>query len=457
MTSPKVVIIGLDSVPPALAFDQYKKQMPHLSALCRGGTFGPMRSTDPPITIPAWISMTTGIPPGQLGMYGFQRHTHGVASRVVTPADIKAPQIWDLVERKKQKSVVVSVPLTYPAKNSPFVTMTTGFLTPSTRTRWTNRPSLAKELEHRFGKYIIDVSDFRNKEIDCVFSDCKALTQQHFQIFRYLLKKEQPQFAMVVDLGPDRLHHAALRYILKSHPAAISSPMGAQYYKLLDDEIGRTLEGVGPDTVVMVVSDHGVKPLRGSFCVNEILIASGDITLVGDYPKTPTPLEKLQIDWSRTTAFGKGGYVGRIFLNQKNREPRGIVSAAERAAHLERLKLLFTSIGAPEHHFQHRVYEPQELYPNAAGYAPDLTIYFDDLNYRAAGTIGHGAIQIPTNDRGPDDANHDYNGIFAINRNPPSQRPTPPQSSFGICDVFATALHHLELAAPPNTTGNIIA
>ncbi|MBN2342615.1 MAG: alkaline phosphatase family protein [Deltaproteobacteria bacterium] len=450
MTPPKVIIVGLDSVPPALAFQYYKDVMPNFSALCDEGSFGPLRSTDPPITIPAWVSMTTGKNPGQLGMYGFQRHIGPGKARLICTDDIQFPRIWDLAAASKQRSVVVSVPLTYPAKPSPLITMTTGFLTPSTETRWATRPSLARQLHEQFGEYIIDVSDFRSTDIKRIYRDCVQFTQQHFAIFRHLIRSTAPQFAMMVDLGPDRLHHAALRYILPTHPKFEPSDIGRRYYQLLDNEIGRTLELAGGDTLVMVVSDHGVRPLEGCVCINELLINQGYLVLDEPYPTTPTPIEKLRIDWSRTVATAKGGYVGRVFihtntnssLHAQNTQRRNLLHSIRRC-----IETLPSPTESPLHH---KIFHVDELYPEATGTPPDLTIYFDNLRLRAAGTIGHRALFIPTNDNGPDDANHDYHGILAANQ------PLDNSTEYLIYDVFQTALHALGLPMPTQTNGRAL-
>ena len=47
------------------------------------------------------------------------------------------------------------------------------------------------------------------------------------------------------------------------------------YYRYLDDEIGRLLELLTDDTIVLVVSDHGAQRLDGGFCVNEWLVREG--------------------------------------------------------------------------------------------------------------------------------------------------------------------------------------
>jgi predicted AlkP superfamily phosphohydrolase/phosphomutase len=37
----------------------------------------------------------------------------------------------------------------------------------------------------------------------------------------------------------------------------------------------------------------------------------------------------VAIDWSRTKAWGDGGYYGRLLLNVQGREPQGIIPPAE--------------------------------------------------------------------------------------------------------------------------------
>ena len=45
---------------------------------------------------------------------------------------------------------------------------------------------------------------------------------------------------------------------------------------------------------------------------------------------------------------------------------------------------------------------------------PDLIVYFGNLDWRSAGTLGHPSIWIRDNDTGPDEANHDRYGIFIL-------------------------------------------
>ena len=61
--------------------------------------------------------------------------------------------------------------------------------------------------------------------------------------------------------------------------------------------------------------------------------------------------------------------------------------------------------------WENLAYTPQELYKNPRGQLADLMVYWDNLSWRAAGTIGHESMYLLENDTGPDDGVHDIDGI----------------------------------------------
>ena len=71
---PKVLVIGLDGATWQL-FRPWASagRLPRLAALMQRGTWGPLRSTIPPLTLPAWSSLMTGRNPGGHGIYAFWR------------------------------------------------------------------------------------------------------------------------------------------------------------------------------------------------------------------------------------------------------------------------------------------------------------------------------------------------------------------------------------------------
>jgi predicted AlkP superfamily phosphohydrolase/phosphomutase len=162
----------------------------------------------------------------------------------------------------------------------------------------------------------------------------------------------------------------------------------------------------------MVVSDHGAKKMDGAICVNDWLMEKGYLRLKGAVEQ-PTRLTVDMIDWEKTRVWAEGGYYSRMFLNVQGREPQGIVPQADYEAFREGLKKELESLEDEEGRtLGTRVFRAEDVYRSVKNIPPDLIVYFGDLNWRGAGTVGNGRIYIYENDTGPDDANHAQDGIF---------------------------------------------
>jgi len=128
-----------------------------------------------------------------------------------------------------------------------------------------------------------------------------------------------------------------------------------------------------------------------------------------------TPFARAPIDWSRTVAWGEGGYYSRIFLNVKGREPRGVIAPDDyervRTDLAARLEAMTDESGRA---LGTMVYKPERIYREVRGVAPDLIVLFGDLHWRSVGTFGHGTVWVYENDTGPDDANHAMHGLYIL-------------------------------------------
>ena len=194
--------------------------------------------------------------------------------------------------------------------------------------------------------------------------------------------------------------------------------------------------------------------MEGSICVNEWLIRAGYLTLL-ETPTTPTPFAKLKIDWSKTKAWGDGGYYSRIFLNVRGREPQGIVDPADYENLRSELAAKIEAIPGPDGNpIGTRILRPEDLYKFRHGVAPDLMVYFGNLAWRSAGTVGRTSIYTFENDTGPDDANHGQYGIFIAR--PPSGNPGQKLSNLEIQDVAPTVLRILDVPIPTDMEGKVI-
>lgn len=413
--SRRVLLLGLDCVPPHLAFERYRAHMPNLTRLCARGAFGPLRSTIPPITVPAWTAMVSGRDPGELGLYGFRKRVSGsYALSLVDSRDVEVERVWDVLARRGLRSSVLAVPPSFP----PFPVrgeLLSCFLTPSADQPHTYPAPLAGELAARFGPYVPDV-EVRAHERDGLEASLAAMTRQHFAIARHVWSTREPDFMMLVEIGPDRLHHAFYADMDETHPlhdpASPYRGVGERYYALLDGELGALLALVDDDTSVLVASDHGARPLRAAFRINEWLMREGLLTL-RELPSTPRPLTPERVDWARTQVWAEGGYYARVFLNVRGREPEGVVAPSDAPALRARVQRALSEIRGPDgEHWENLVEPPQALYRAVRGAAPDLIAIFAGLDVRPIATVGSGVLYAARDDRDADACNHDPDGIF---------------------------------------------
>ena len=466
----RVLVIGLDCATPQFVFGPQRFDLPNLRRLAADGCWGLLRSCDPPITAPAWAVMMSGRDPGALGCYGFRnRKDHSYEGMVTSNSTaIRVRRVWDIVSRCGKKVVVLGVPQTYP------VTPVNGwmvadFLAPDTNADYTYPKALKAEIEAAVGQYIIDVKDFRTEKKDWLLEQVHAFMHNRFDVARHLMTTKPWDFFIMVEMGVDRLHHGFWKFCDPMHPKyEPGNPYEnaiRDYYTVVDRRIGELLALVGPETAVMVVSDHGAKAMLGGVCINQWLINEGYLRVADplDAPGlnrgaslgTRKRIEDCSIDWSQTRAWASGGYYGRVFLNVAGREPQGIVRPDEyealRREMIERIEAMPDPGGTP---LGNKAVRPEDLYKTVNGIAPDLIVYFGGLSWRSVGGVGFDSIYTFENDTGPDDANHDFHGILIMDDR--SGRGGEEVKGLEILDVAPTVLDLLGIGKPEDMQGKII-
>lgn len=455
----RLAVIGIDCGTPDLLFERYADDMPVLSKLRGQSLWGPMQSVVPPITVPAWSCMMSGRSPGELGVYGFRNRKDHSYDRLsfATSRAIKVPRFWDLLGRAGKQSVTLGVPGTYPP-SAVVGCQVSCFLAPSTDVQFTHPPELAAEIQELTGGYVLDVVDFRTEEKSRIAQQIFDMTEQRFTVARHLATTKPWEFFAFVDMGPDRLHHGFWKYCDPSHPKFEPGNeyegLFRDYYRALDRHIGDFLEILSDDTAVLVVSDHGGQPMVGGFCMNEWLVSEGLLALA-EPVNGPTPIAKAAIDWSNTTAWGDGGYYGRLFMNVEGREESGTIPASRyetvRDELIAKLEAIVDDQGRP---MGTRAFRPEDIYPEVRGVAPDLIVYFGDLRWRAVGSLGLGeGLYTFENDTGPDDANHAEQGIFMLSGD---GMPVGRADDLSLYDVAPTIQSMYGLPYQPGQRGKVL-
>lgn len=458
MQGPRVAVIGLDCAPARLVFEDMASEMPNVHALMGAGLHGPLASITPPITVPAWACAMTGKTPGQLGIYGFRNrkdHTYDGLSLATSDA-VKEPTVWDLLGERGGKSLLIGVPPGYPPKPVEGWRISC-FLTPPSAKSFTAPAELQAEVEAELGSdsYIFDIPNFREKGLDYVMEQVFAMTKRRFQVARRLIQNKPWDYFMMVEMGLDRLQHVFWQCWDPGHPKYVpGNPFEhafQDYFRYLDSEVGSLIELIPDDAVTIIMSDHGARRMEGGVCINDWLIREGYLTLLEDIEGV-VPIAKAPIDWSRTMAWGDGGYYGRLFLNVKGREPQGVIEPSQYDEVRDGLIARFESMpGADGKPMGTKVHKPQDVYPEVRGVAPDLIVYFGDLDWRSVGTVGNPDIFTHENDTGPDGANHDPTGIFVM-KGAPGQI-SGRKEGMNLVDVGPTILGMYGIETPEGAVG----
>lgn len=456
----KVLIIGMDCMTPQLVFEQWRDELPNLKRLMERGLWGRLESTIPPITVPAWACMMSGKDPGVLGVYGFRNRADYSYDRmtIATAKAVLEDRVWDILSRDARQVVVLGVPQTYPPKPVNGY-MVTSFLAPSTQSDYTYPLELKQEIERVAPGYMLDVENFRTENKQELLDAIYQMTDKRFTLVKHMLTSKPWQFFMYVEMGPDRIHHGFWKYFDRQHSKHVpGSPFEnavKDYYRHIDDQVGQLLSLLDKDTVVMVVSDHGAQRMDGGICINEWLRREGYLVLKQEPPPGIVPIAKVEVDWSKTRAWGEGGYYGRLFLNVQGREPQGVIPPADYNRVRDELAAKLAAIAGPQGQDIHtRVYKPEELYQKCNGIPPDLIVHFGNLYWRSVGSFGHKEVYTFENDIGPDDANHAQHGIFILYD---PQRPVGRQADgLHIMDIAPTVLNLFRLPVPPDMQGKVI-
>ena len=144
----------------------------------------------------------------------------------------------------------------------------------------------------------------------------------------------------------------------------------------------------------------------------------------------------------------------------KDEKPQGIVSNSDYESLRNELIACIAAIpdenGKP---MENRIYKPEQIYRCCRNCPPDLLVYFDGLSRRSIGSVGSGTLHRSGNDTGPDDANHDPEGIFIAARMADLRKGRRIAKYIGdasCLDITPTILHEFGLSAPVEMTGKII-
>ncbi len=245
-------------------------------------------------------------------------------------------------------------------------------------------------MEDTWGRNELALDDQR-------FLDQTWLThEERERMFFDVLERTREGLCVCVCDASDRIQHMFWRYLDEKHPSAREpNPVFEQaipkMYERMDALVGKTLERLKQDDVLMVISDHGFASFRRGINLNTWLMQQGMLTLKdgkqlgADYFK--------DVDWSKTKAFAVG--LSGIYINRRGREAQGIVEADETAALKAEISSKLEALRDPKD----AAVAVAKVYDTAVAYrgvyateAPDLVVGYNP-GYRVSWDSVTGAVE----------------------------------------------------------------
>lgn len=302
----KTVVLGLDGVSYSLLCRFARAGlMPNMSSLIEKSTFGSMNSTLPEISPVAWTTFFTGRSPAEHGIYGFTDfESPGYNVIFNSSAQVRTPYIWDWMSMRGGKSVVLNVPLTYPARPLSGV-MVSGFVAldydRAAFPAWV--ADYLREENYRLE------ADFEkvHQDRDVFLDDLSAALEGRFKLFERFWPDEWDLFVLVAT-DTDRLFHFFLGEYLDGGPIR---DYFENFFTRVDDLAGQVvsrteeLAAKGENVSLIMLSDHGFTAVKEEFHLNRWLAANGFMTEPG--PRAAAlALDPTRIYFNRQPRFAGG-------------------------------------------------------------------------------------------------------------------------------------------------------
>src|SRR5689334_19459360 len=170
---------------------------------------------------------------------------------------------------------------------------------------------------------------------------CYGNHEDRERMFFDALEKTPQGLCTCVFDTTDRVQHMFWRYLDKDHPAVRDLAQDQkprviqELYDRMDNLIGRVMQQIDDQTLLLVISDHGFKSFARCMNLNAWLNQNGYLALKEGKSESGDWFE--DVDWSRTRAYTMG--LNGLYMNIKGREREGIVNdGAESAALKEELR-----------------------------------------------------------------------------------------------------------------------
>jgi predicted AlkP superfamily phosphohydrolase/phosphomutase len=499
----KICVIGIDGATWNVMLPMINSgKLPNISKLMENGTYGNLSSLPISLSPVIWTSIATGKVPDKHGIHGFIEKTPDGYEQIPVTSDMRRVNaIWNILSEFEKKVGIISWWVTRPPEKVNGFMVSDGFQ----MHRFTYPENLYKEYESKFEpsdswfakqigfytsykydpnykkKYELDSPDYFYQTIMQYLHDFALKDYYSMVAFQTLYSKEKPDFFGIYFPSVDVMSHFAWKFM---EPKSVNenfdvTPKEQQLfgqiiprtYEKVDQYIGEIVKMLPPDTIIMVVSDHGFEAGRpGLFYhwinLNKLLQEMHLLEYTPDH----------EFDWSKTTVYELEDLTRQdrvLYLNMKGREPMGIVEPKDyektRQSIRDQLLVLktpnnvplFKEIKIPQASHQYIdstsfKYKSDYYYGGVSQYTGDLyAVINPDLTKQDSFVIGNKKLSlsqfmIPH----PQTGDHAINGIVVLSGGPFKKKQVINKAS--VLDVTPTILYLMGLPIAQDMDGQVM-
>jgi predicted AlkP superfamily phosphohydrolase/phosphomutase len=264
-------------------------------------------------------------------------------------------------------------------------------------------PGFARELARQVGTFyttgmVEDHGGLNNGRFgeDAYMQQCDQVLRERAAMMQYELERLPAGFFFCLFDTPDRVQHMFWRFREGQREARLA-PLLARviedHYADCDRVVGEALRYADDQTLVAVLSDHGVSSFRRGVHINTWLHDQGLLALRDGAKPGDEAADFLRtVDWERTRAYALG--LSGIYLNLKGREARGIVEPGEADALARAIAGGLAGLGDPAHGtpaIRSVLTRAQVYHGPYAEESPDLVVNFAE-GYRVSWGTALGAV-----------------------------------------------------------------
>ncbi|MBI1730842.1 alkaline phosphatase family protein [Candidatus Acetothermia bacterium] len=427
--------MALDGVPYSLLQQAVERHcMPNFQRLLSQGSFSRMNSVVPVVSSVAWVTFSTGVNPGEHGIFGFVERDPNLNYVILTSKHIQAKTLWRRLSEQGKRVIAINVPGTYPPE--PINGIIIGdFLCPSL-----DKVAYPREMElHlREAGYVIDVDpQLAYRDRDLFLQELFRALKGRERLASQLIETEDWDFFMLHIMETDRLNHFFIDS--KDDPAHVFHQKFWDFYAKVDHLIG-DFEAVISDKNIelMMLSDHGFCRIESEIDVNSVLMEHGYLS----FPSGARQLKEMS-----TASIAYSLPPGRIYLNRAGREAHGAVNIVDQTRHLQEIReiLLGLKDSKTGKSLVQNAWLSREIYDgHFIGRGPDLIAHPED-GYDLKSGFKRNATPFQ---RGLLSGMHTYGDAFLYIRGHSLQ-----QSPISIKDMAPAAMDLMRLEIPLELEG----